>query len=76
MAEKKSLLDQIRAKDTIGKSPFAKDEKTRPLRIKESKYDLINRIAFEQHKTKVEVIDEILEAGIKKLHLLEKYPMD
>lgn len=75
MTEKKSLLNSINAKEKLqsGNSPFAKKEKTQAIRIYQSKFDLINLIAFKENKTKKQVSDEILEAGIKKLKLLDKY---
>lgn len=74
MSEKKSLLAQINAKERLASqdSPFAKEEKTKPLRVKESKYKLINEVAFKQSKTKVDVLDSIIEAGIKALGLANK----
>lgn len=78
MPEKKSLLDQLNVKDKLESrdSPFAKEEKTKPLRIRESKYDLVNMIAFKTGTKKVDVLDNILEAGIKKLKLREQYKDD
>lgn len=74
MPEKKSLLNQIHAKERLESktSPFAKEEKTKPLRVKESKYELINEVAYKQKKTKVDVLDTILEAGISALNLINK----
>lgn len=54
MPEKKSLLNQIHAKERLESktSPFAKEEKTKPLRVKESKYEFINEVAYKQKKLK------------------------
>ena len=75
MAEKKSLLGKLNTKDVLqsGDTPFAKKEKTRTLRVRESTYDLVNLIAFKTGKTKNVITDEIMDAGIRKLKLKEKY---
>lgn len=74
MTEKKSLLDALNVKDTLENptSPFAKNEPTKSIRVVESKYNLIKLLSFEQDKTKSEVVENILDAGIKRLKLQDK----
>ncbi|WP_034993923.1 hypothetical protein [Liquorilactobacillus vini] len=75
MAEKKSLLGQLNTKEVLqsGDTPFAKKERTKTLRVKESTYDLVNLISFKTGKTKNVVTDEIMDEGIRSLKLKEKY---
>lgn len=74
MTEKKSLLHALDVKSTLDNptSPFAKTEPTKSIRVAESKYNLIKLLSFEQDKTKSEVVENILDAGIKRLKLQDK----
>jgi hypothetical protein len=46
------------------KSPFAKKEKTHPIRIRDSQYEKIRLIAFKKKKKMIDVLDELLQNAI------------
>ncbi|WEV41293.1 hypothetical protein [Lactobacillus sp. ESL0681] len=46
------------------KSPFAKKEKAKPIRIRESQYESIREIAFKKHMKMVDVIEQMLQKAI------------
>ncbi|MDF7639936.1 hypothetical protein PT285_11040 [Lactobacillus sp. ESL0791] len=48
------------------KSPFAKKEGAKPVRIRESQYEKIRLMAFKQNKKMVDVIDELLQRAISE----------
>lgn len=67
MPEKKSLLDQIDAESQLkdGDSPFKRKEKTKPLRVRESFYNDIRKIALEENTKMVEILDDIIKRGLR-----------
>lgn len=46
------------------KSPFAKKEKTHPIRIRDSQYEKIRLLAFNRKQKMIDVLDELLQKAI------------
>jgi len=67
MPEKKILLDKIDAEIQLkdGYSHFKLKEKTKTLRVIESFYNDIRKIAFEENTKMVEILDDIIKRGLR-----------
>ena len=68
MSTKKSFLDNINTEELLDNSvsPFSsKSKKSKPVQIREYQYNILKRIAFEEDKKIIEVVEEALQEFLK-----------